>query len=101
MSMNGWRVLQGFSVHSDDVFAYLDNLTRWDQVFKDTLYVTQELLGGAAAVRIAAVLMVTFILMSTPRSRYIVASSSGIAAGGSSRSPSCSLSVVPVSNSVQ
>ncbi|KAG9227899.1 hypothetical protein CCMSSC00406_0009733 [Pleurotus cornucopiae] len=50
MSMNGWRVLQGFSVHSDDVFAYLDSLTRWDQVFKDTLYVTQELLGGAAAI---------------------------------------------------
>ncbi|KAF4580788.1 hypothetical protein AB1N83_008955 [Pleurotus pulmonarius] len=50
MSMNGWRVLQGFSVHSDNVFAYLDNLTRWDQVFKDTLYVTQELLGGAAAI---------------------------------------------------
>ncbi|KAF4566033.1 hypothetical protein EYR40_002146 [Pleurotus pulmonarius] len=53
LAMNGFRLLQGFALHSGDVggpLTYLGNMRMWDHIMKDTLYATQEILGNAAGI---------------------------------------------------
>ncbi|KAJ8517272.1 hypothetical protein ONZ45_g5513 [Pleurotus djamor] len=51
-SMHCYRILQGFSVHVNDdggPVGYLGDLRKWHHILKALLYVTQEVLGNAAA----------------------------------------------------
>ncbi|KAL4262251.1 hypothetical protein AB1N83_008956 [Pleurotus pulmonarius] len=52
-AMNGYHVFYGFVNHVGDeggAVGYINNLRRWDDVMTNTLYATQEILGGAAAI---------------------------------------------------
>ncbi|KAF7422193.1 hypothetical protein PC9H_010348 [Pleurotus ostreatus] len=52
-AMNGYHVFYGFVNHVGDeggAIGYINNLRRWDDVVTNTLYATQEILGGAAAI---------------------------------------------------
>ncbi|KAJ8516959.1 hypothetical protein ONZ45_g5779 [Pleurotus djamor] len=50
--MDCYRLLQAFSVHASGPggpVGYLGDLRKWDHVLKASIYVTQEILGNAAA----------------------------------------------------
>jgi hypothetical protein len=51
--MNCFRLIRGFVDSASlpgGATAYIGDLQRWDHIFKDTLYATQEILGDAVAV---------------------------------------------------
>lgn len=54
LSLNAYRLVHGFSdrrlIALGAPVAYLEELKRWDQIFKYTIFVTQINLGGAAGV---------------------------------------------------
>ncbi|KAG6916176.1 hypothetical protein DXG01_008149 [Tephrocybe rancida] len=62
--VNCIRLLQGFVDHrlTPGPAAYLKNLRPWHAILKDTLFVTQEILGGAAADRKIIVLPVALLV---------------------------------------
>ena len=56
--MNCYRMIQAYVVQRDGPggpAGYINKLSPWDHVFKDTLYATQEILGDAVAVSIVTV----------------------------------------------
>lgn len=53
-AMNCYRMIQGYVVHVNEpggAVAYIGDLRKWDHIFKDTLYATQEIFGDGVAVR--------------------------------------------------
>ncbi|KAF4587100.1 hypothetical protein EYR40_011121 [Pleurotus pulmonarius] len=53
-AINCFRLLSAFTGHAENpsgaAAGYMGNLRRWDQIMKDTLYATQEILGNAAGI---------------------------------------------------
>uniref|UniRef100_A0A8H8CLI3 Uncharacterized protein n=1 Tax=Psilocybe cubensis TaxID=181762 RepID=A0A8H8CLI3_PSICU len=62
LAINGFRLVRGYADMSDaegGPVAYYGDLRRWDHILKDTIFVTQENLGSAAAVNIDSSPVVT------------------------------------------
>jgi hypothetical protein len=53
LALNCYRLSQGYVIHRSDPggpAAWINALSPWHHVFKDTVYATQEILGDAIAV---------------------------------------------------
>ena len=88
-AMNCYRMIQGYVVHVNEpggAVAYIGDLRRWDHIFKDTLYATQEIFGDGVAVRIAHSGSLLDKEVTSDSCRFIVLGSSGTATGKSSYS---------------
>ncbi len=88
-AMNGYHVFYGFVNHVGDeggAVGYINNLRRWDDVMTNTLYATQEILGGAAAVgALGLVSLGDSMYLRVSHFRYIDVSFCGTRTGESLR----------------